>query len=506
MRGVALIEVGCDRPELNEPVGICTIASFLAQEHELQPSQIKLFWQKLPSKQVKLGELKDVSLFGLSAQINSLSNTESLYNQIRQHFPGATIVIGNLLPIYASDELLARFPEAILCVGEGEVPFSMIYEKVAESNGSVDRFDLGQVPNLMFRKQNELVKTPTMLVEVNRLPPPRRDFVPDLVRIGGITRVESSRGCHWGRCEFCSVASRFGLGGYRRFSAERIVSDLEALAKSGALSPYFSDEDFFGRRYAESEQLAAAVIQAKNEGRIPRGMNFFVSVLSSDVKNAAGEAALLRWKEAGLREVFIGVEAGAEAEIKRFVKKANAGTNTTALSRLLEMGFQVDIGFIMFDPMMTLTDLEQNVDWLLDQPLADIDARVTKTLRIQPKTGLEQKYSSLIEGPLDVDELTYPSAFLDAGVARIERAFRSWETTLKSAVYTLLGSVRGELRDEDQRLQRKRSLACIRDVDLEYLRLLIKVQKGNMSPGSLEREAIRLDRKKRLILHECKVM
>jgi hypothetical protein len=195
---------------------------------------------------------------------------------------------------------------------------------------------------------------------------------------------------------------------------------------------------------------------------------------------------LLRWKEAGLREVFVGVEAGAEDEIRRFGKKANAQTNTNAIHTLLSMGFQVDIGFIMFDPMMSFEELEQNVAWLRRQPLMDVDSRVTKRLRIQPKTGLERKYETFIDGPLDVDELTYPHRFADPRVERVEREFRDFELAARKETYLLLGAGRGEI-DESFRLQRKRQLASIREVNLAYLQALIDLERGVLAPDRLQR-------------------
>jgi hypothetical protein len=501
MTNVALIEVGCKRPELNEPIGLCTVAAYLQKENGLSEGQVRLFWQQLHQHRADLDKFADIKLVGISAQINSLQETLELYRQIRKLYPNTPIVIGNLLAIYAGNELLSLLPDAILCTGEGEVTFSELFRKVDGGlNVFQSREHLREVPGLMFFDDDLLVKSPPILTDLSKVPIPRRDFTADLVKIGGITRVEGSRGCHWGRCEFCSVASRFGLGGYRRFAPDRLLADLEELARQGARAPYFSDEDFFGRRYSESRRTADQIIAAKNDGRIPQDLNFFVSVLASDVKHPEGSAALAHWKLAGLREVFVGIEAGADEEIRRFAKKANSETNTTALNRLVELGVQVDIGFIMFDPMMTLQDLEQNIAWIKTQPLDDVDARVTKSLRIQPRTGLEEKYRSLIVGALNVDELTFPAVFEDSRVADIERRFRIWEDKCKREVYEMLGAGRGEMSNEECRLALKRQLAKIRNVDIEYLSHLISHIKGELPEEELRAFAIRLNRVKRSLL------
>jgi hypothetical protein len=176
--------------------------------------------------------------------------------------------------------------------------------------------------------------------------------------------------------------------------------------------------------------------------------------------------------------VFVGVETGATPEIKRFAKKANVQTNTSAISILRAMGFQVDIGFIMFDPKMSLADLDTNVKWLKSQDLSGIDSRVTKRLRIQPRTKMMTTYSDVVTGQMLVDELSYPIRFVDERVEWIANEFGKWENTTKERVYEILAKARGEVPSEAFRLKLKILLAELRDCDLSYLERLIEASQG----------------------------
>ena len=69
---------------------------------------------------------------------------------------------------------------------------------------------------------------------------------------------------------------------------EYIVSELEILGKNKILSPYFTDEDFFGADYDRGKQLAKLIIEAKDSGRLPHNMNFFLSVMANDVRDPKG--------------------------------------------------------------------------------------------------------------------------------------------------------------------------------------------------------------------------
>jgi radical SAM superfamily enzyme YgiQ (UPF0313 family) len=469
-------------------------------ESQLHPENAagQLFWEKLPSHRFDPFRAGTFDLIGISAQINTLEPLRTMYRQIRSIDSDVPVVIGNLLGIYAGEHLLQEFPDALVCTGEGEPTLTELLKVTRElrSRAEWSRV-LGQVPGIAFCDHGLLRRNPTSLLDLAAIPRPRRDFVAELLAKNGIVRVEASRGCHWGRCEFCSVSSRFGLGGYRRFPPERVVADLVHLGRLGVRSPYFSDEDFFGRRYSESAELAECVLKAKNSGLLPSDMSFFVSVLSSDVVCPQGREALLAWKRAGLREVFIGVEAGSEAEIRRFSKKANSNTNTNALHTLQRLGFQVDIGFIMFDPRMTLEDLKANVDWLKAQNLQEVDSRLTKRLRVQPQTDMQNSYSSTIVGTLQVDELSFPYVFQDERVARVEALFRRWESETKDLVYAFLASARGEVGDESLRLKRKRMLASLRQIDLAYLDAGLSIRDSQMEDmgevgNRLNREKLRL--------------
>lgn len=469
---IALVELDCGRPELNEAIGICTIASYIQQENSLSDSDILLFSERIPEKSFINQPIDKYCLIGISAQLYTLDSLKKIYSYIREKSENVTIVIGNLLAIYGRETLLRLFPDVILCLGEGEIPFSELAKLQIEQSGE-NKVELAKIPGIMFLDGEQIIETEAVLVDVRKLPPPRRDFVQSIIERQGITRIEASRGCHWGRCEFCSVSSRFGLGGYRTFDHLRVLDDLKLLCRLGAKAPYFSDEDFFGKQYDHSIRLAKSIVHLKNMGDLPWDLNFFISILSSDVKHPKGRLALEEWKKAGLREVFIGVESGSEDEVRRFAKKANVSTNTSAIEYLLSAGFQVDIGFIMFDPGMKFQELSYNISWLINQPLDTIDSRLTKKLRIQPQTGLMNSYAKYVSGEMNLNSLDFPYEFEDQKVGEIFRDFEEFESLLKTNTYSSLASARGELHDEQERLRRKRKLSELRRIDLEILKLMV---------------------------------
>uniref|UniRef100_UPI0013D6B847 hypothetical protein n=1 Tax=Proteus mirabilis TaxID=584 RepID=UPI0013D6B847 len=73
------------------------------------------------------------------------------------------------------------------------------------------------------------------------------------------------------------------------------------------------------------------------------------------------------------------------------------------------------------------------------------------------------------------------------------------EDLSKIDIYNLLGSGRGE-RDEAFRLARKRRLALLRELDIEYLQALIDLERGRFGDGDVLDVAIRVQAEKRAML------
>ena len=326
---VLLFEIGGPREEYNEPLGIELIATNLISEFtkEKIPIQVDVKWyfetEKLPSKD----EMAQYDVIGFSLQIGSFERFSKVYDDYCKLPKQPVIVVGNVIPTFAGHETLSQFNNVIAIRGEGEVAFHRLC-KIMIEHGNVSANLIDDITNISYyNEKREIFDAPSVPIDVNTLPHAERRFCEVIRNKGGIARIEGSRGCHWGKCNFCCVKEKYGTNRWRPFPIDYIVSELEILGKNNILSPYFTDEDFFGGDYDRGMRLANAIMEAKENGRIPPNMNYFLSVMANDVKNPKGFMALLKLKEAGLREVFIGIEAFSKNQLKRFGKKANINAN-----------------------------------------------------------------------------------------------------------------------------------------------------------------------------------
>jgi len=186
-------------------------------------------------------------------------------------------------------------------------------------------------------------------------------------------------------------------------------------------------------------------------------------------------------KKAGLREVFVGIESGSKNQLQRFGKGVDVDSNIKAIEILCTHGFEIDLGYILFEPFQTLNDLKVNVDYLKRLDMYTYNARPFKKLRIQPLTPLKSDCEMVITSHLNVDDLSYSYEFIDSNVGEISRLFEAWETNNKQNIYYLQASTRGERTYSADRQKLKKVLEGIRKIDLSMLERIIDYVDGKLA-------------------------
>jgi hypothetical protein len=249
-----------------------------------------------------------------------------------------------------------------------------------------------------------------------------------------------------------------------------------------------------GARSKRALRLAAAICEAKADGRIHPDLSLYLDLRVASVLQVArpgrpsGVQILEALKAAGLREVFVGIESGAKDQVRRFQKAASAARNLRALELLRRLGLAVDVGFIMFDPEMQLEELRHNLDFLRASDLWTHDARLTKSLRLQAGTPqlLEFEGKGLVAGSLDLDDLTYPYRWLDPRAEAVHNVFRAWEQKAIEDVYLLHSATRGEVPCEEQRRFLRAVLGQIRAAEHRALDALVQAAMDGREPRTVE--------------------
>jgi hypothetical protein len=170
-------------------------------------------------------------------------------------------------------------------------------------------------------------------------PVPRFDLYPNNRALMGT--IQTSRGCPF-ECEFCDVIEYLGRK-QRHKPVAQVLAELEQLYRLGYRTAFLADDNFTVYRARAKELLVA--IRDWN-ARQTSGRFSFTTQVSID---AAGDEELLRLcAEAGLTNVFIGIETPNEESLRSAKKRQNLKKNLQEeMQRFIDFGISVVCGMIV---------------------------------------------------------------------------------------------------------------------------------------------------------------
>ena len=170
-------------------------------------------------------------------------------------------------------------------------------------------------------------------------PLPRWDLYPNEAALSGT--LQTSRGCPFD-CEFCDVIEYLGRK-QRHKSIPQVLAELDELYRRGYRGVFLADDNFTVYRARTKELLAA--LAEWNRRQVDGPMRFTTQV-SID---AAGDTELLRMcADAGLAQVFIGIETPNEEALRIAKKRQNLRRDLAAeVLHFVEHGICVEAGMIV---------------------------------------------------------------------------------------------------------------------------------------------------------------
>lgn len=170
-------------------------------------------------------------------------------------------------------------------------------------------------------------------------PLPRWDLYPNGRALMGA--VQTSRGCPF-ECEFCDVIQYLGRK-QRHKAPAQVLAELDELYRHGYRQVFLADDNFTIYRSRAKELLAAL---ASWNARLENGKVAFGTQVSID---AAKDEELLRMcAEAGVTQVFIGIETPNAGSLRETKKHQNLGIDLVGqVQRFLDHGIWVIAGMIV---------------------------------------------------------------------------------------------------------------------------------------------------------------
>jgi radical SAM superfamily enzyme YgiQ (UPF0313 family) len=305
-------------------------------------------------------EAERPDVIGISIVLQQqLFSTMTFCALIKQHFPNIHVTIGGNTVTRLRDvlpdkpDLFALFDSAVIY--EGETAFLQLVEAVGAGR------QLTNVPNVIYRDAAGIHTSLLSFAEdMASLPAPDFDglplekyFLPER-----ILPYLATRGCYWGRCEFCDHGEGY-TAGYRTKKIDEIMHEIRGLRdKHQTHHFHFTDESYPPALF---RKLTRKLIETNMGIAWTTHMRFEKSLLDDAV-----------WKDAvdsGCRYLHFGYESGNE----RVLKLMDKATTTEVIHRSLELSAGVGIwnhvmGFFGFpgerreDALDSIRFLEENKD------------------------------------------------------------------------------------------------------------------------------------------------
>jgi len=272
---------------------------------------------------------------------------------IKQQFPHIHVTIGGntvtrLRDVLSQSPLFQFFDSAV--VYEGETAFLQLVEAVGAKR------DLSEVPNTIYKDEKGVHESALSYAEdMAELPPPDFDGLP-LSKYFVPTNVLpylATRGCYWGRCEFCDHGEGY-TAGYRSKKIQDVLADIKYLRdKYGVRHFHFTDESYPPALF---RKLARGLVESKMDIFWTTHMRFEKSLLEDAVWEDA--------KNSGCRYLHFGYESGVERVLQLMDKATTTEVMTKHLKYTAEAGiWNHCMGFFGF-PGETRDEAWQSVQFL----------------------------------------------------------------------------------------------------------------------------------------------
>lgn len=264
-------------------------------------------------------------LVGVSFMTPQFDRAHAICRAIAERSPDTPIILGGAHPSVLPEQTLRHIPEAsYLAVGEAEGLVVELLKVLAAGQRNV------RLPGLARSEGGNVIYDGTVstIQDLDALPYPDRSLVNQslyrpqsfLSHYQRVGTIYTSRGCP-GRCVFCASGHRLRAP-IRERSLDSVMDEIAQIRQDHGIEYLLIKDDTFTMRRSRVEEFCRRI------GREQPGLKWHCM----GRVNTIDESLLRMMKQAGLHDIFLGIESGDDSILRR----ARKGITTTAAQKAVE--------------------------------------------------------------------------------------------------------------------------------------------------------------------------
>lgn len=318
-----------------------------------------------PYEQINMSQLnkilfeKKYDYIGISSFYYNLLNVERIIKFCELKISNTFVFLGGYAVTLDTEEILRKHP-FVKCVfvAEGEQSITEFFEHIKEGS------EWRKTEGIAYIDADEFIISPRLKIsDIDDYAFP----VHMTSERSTTVSVLSSRGCY-GNCSFCSEKQFYISNGTKQpryRSVKSVIDELEIIRKNTKIKYIsFADSNFMPGSQNRRKWLLDFCEQLEK-----KNINFHyrLNTRANDVISNRELIPIL--KEAGFDDYFIGIESFSQSQLDFYNKNTKVQQNIDALKILKDCNVRIEIGFLPFEPYVTLKELQESIEVLSESDI-----------------------------------------------------------------------------------------------------------------------------------------
>jgi len=383
--------------EVGEPIGLCYLAATLRDRGVVVEilDGFTLGLSVIQLVEITQNVLPRV-LVGISVLETNALASASYVRELRASGFQGHLCAGNYYATLNPERLMRLAPGLDTIIrGEAEEPLAQLVEHLLRGDDGYQKLQ-----GVCYAKGGDLVNNGIAPQEnLDNILEPVRDCLDQTLDAGGTANLVTGRGCY-ANCSFCSIVVFTGAAG-KRYRVRDEASVVEEMSKVidqfGIRRILIPDDNFMlpsHQRAPRIQRLCDSITSREID------VEFTITCRVNDIHDDLVELL----KASGLVGVYLGIESFLTRRLRYFNKGVKPEQNFNAFEILDKHDIFVKIGFIMYDPFITVDELIEELQILRDRVTSpavihtSIDNLIrhsTYPLELQAGTPIQKKMSAL---------------------------------------------------------------------------------------------------------------